>query len=174
MGYQKKGYTSGKIAIAWIKDWDKLTRDKVNGQYQLLIVVGHSSHFTVGFLKYACEALMWLHIFSSLKRAWSDERNKFEQMGPAVSKVNFLCIYAKAHVHAFTPKNIISAFKKTGVVPYNPNFITDVMMAPSLETSISSLLLFLLLFHTLFHFISNFSPWCNDRINVCYYLHCYI
>jgi hypothetical protein len=33
MGYQKKGYTSGEIAVAWIEDWDKLTKEKANGRY---------------------------------------------------------------------------------------------------------------------------------------------
>ena len=28
MGYQKKGYTSGEIAVAWIEDWDKLSQGK--------------------------------------------------------------------------------------------------------------------------------------------------
>jgi len=32
MGYQKKGYTSGKIGIAWLKDWDKQTKAKAGGQ----------------------------------------------------------------------------------------------------------------------------------------------
>src|SRR5271154_231005 len=113
MGYQKKGYTSGKIPVAWIKDWEKLTRLKANGQYRLLIVDGHSSHFTEGFLEYArnnkIEVLSYpshsthiyqgldMVIFSSLKCAWSDKRDKFERTGPAVSKVNFLQVYARAH-----------------------------------------------------------------------------
>jgi hypothetical protein len=79
-------------------------------------------------------------IFSILKRAWSEERDKFERSGPAVSKVNFIGIYAKAHVRAFTKENILSAFRKTGVVPFNPNIINNTMMAPSLETSISTYL----------------------------------
>jgi hypothetical protein len=33
MGYQKKGYTSGEIATAWIEDWDKLTKAKAKGRY---------------------------------------------------------------------------------------------------------------------------------------------
>ena len=32
MGYQKKGYTSSEITTAWIEDWDKLTKEKANGQ----------------------------------------------------------------------------------------------------------------------------------------------
>ena len=55
MGYQKKGYTSGKIGVAWLQDWDKLTKQKANGQHHLLILDGHSSHYTLGFLDYACK-----------------------------------------------------------------------------------------------------------------------
>jgi len=154
MGYQKKGYTSGEIATAWIEDFDKLTKAKANGRHQLLVVDGHSSHFTMGFLEYArnykitmlCYPSHSTHvyqgldvvIFSVLKRAWSEERDKFEKSGPAVSKVNFLEVYAKAHVRAFTKENILAAFKKTGIVPFNPDVITDAMMAPSLETSLTT------------------------------------
>src|ERR1700678_2673310 len=154
MGYQKKGYTSGEIAIAWIEDWDRLTKEKAKGRHWLLVVDGHSSHFTMGFLEYArqhkiavlCYPSHSTHIyqgldiviFSVLKRAWSDERDMFERSGPAVSKVNFLGVYAKAHVRAFTEENIRSAFRKTEMVPYNPDVITEAMMAPSLETTIST------------------------------------
>jgi hypothetical protein len=75
-----------------------------------------------------------------LKRAWSDERDKFEARGPAVTKLNFMAVYAKAHVRAFTESNIRAAFAKTGIVPFNPDVVTAEMMAPSLETSTISLL----------------------------------
>jgi hypothetical protein len=32
MGYQKKGYTSGDIGVAWLKDWDKQTKRKAGKQ----------------------------------------------------------------------------------------------------------------------------------------------
>lgn len=51
-----------------------------------------------------------------------------------------MSIYAKAHVQAFTKDNIHAAFRKTGVIPFNPDVVTDAMMAPSLETSTSSIL----------------------------------
>jgi DDE superfamily endonuclease len=53
MGYQKKGYTSGEIGVAWLKDWDKQTTVKAAGRTWLLVVDGHSSHYTLGFLEYA-------------------------------------------------------------------------------------------------------------------------
>ena len=156
MGYQKKGYTSGDIGIAWLEDWDKLTSAKAAGRYRLLIVDGHSSHYTMGFLDHArnhkiivlCYLSHSTHvyqgldivIFSILKRTWSDEHDKFEKNGSVITKLNFMSIYAKAHVQAFTKDNIHAAFRKTGVVPFNPDVVTDAMMAPSLETSTSSIL----------------------------------
>jgi hypothetical protein len=156
MGYQKKGYTSGEIGVAWLKDWNKQTEAKADKRTRLLIVDGHSSHYTLGFLEYAqehdvvvlCYPSHSTHvyqgldvvIFSILKRAWSDERDKFEAQGSAVTKQNFMAVYAKAHIRAFTESNIRAAFAKTGVVPYNPDVVTDEMMAPSLETSTTSLL----------------------------------
>jgi hypothetical protein len=156
MGYQKKGYTSGEIGVAWLKDWDKQTTVKAAGRTRLLVVDGHSSHYTLGFLEYArdhnivvlCYPSHSTHvyqgldvvIFSVLKRAWSDERDKFEARGPTVTKLNFMGVYAKAHVRAFTESNIRAAFAKTGIVPYNPDVVTTAMMAPSLETSTTSLL----------------------------------
>lgn len=55
-----------------------------------------------------------------------------------VDKTNFMEVYAKAHIRAFTEANIKAAFAKTGVVPFNPNVISEQTMAPSLETSTSS------------------------------------
>jgi hypothetical protein len=97
MSYQKKGYTDGEIGTAWLEDWDKLTKIKANSHYQLLIVDGHSSHYTMSFLEYArnnkiivvCYLSHSTHvyqgldvvIFSALKQAWSDERDKFERSG---------------------------------------------------------------------------------------------
>jgi len=156
MGYQKKGYTSGEIGVAWLKDWDKQTKAKAGGQARLLLVDGHSSHYTLGFLEYArdnnvvvlCYPSHSTHVyqgldvvvFSVLKRTWSDERDRFEALGHAVTKLNFMTVYAKAHARTFTESNIRAAFAKTGIVPYNPGVITTEMMAPSLETSTTSLL----------------------------------
>jgi len=52
-----------------------------------------------------------------------------------MDKNNFLAIYSRAHVCALTVDNIKAAFKKTGVWPFNPNVVTEEMLAPSKETS---------------------------------------
>jgi hypothetical protein len=106
LGYQKKGYTNGEIGKAWIEDFDKQTKAKAGGRYRLLIVDGHNSHYMLGFLEYAqdhkivvlCYPSHSTHvyqgldvvIFSTLKRAWSDERDRFERNGSQVNKLNFI------------------------------------------------------------------------------------
>jgi hypothetical protein len=117
-----------------------------------LIVDGHNSHYTRGFLEYARENRIHVlcypshstHlyqgldvvIFSVLKRCWSDARDSFERKhGQKVTKTNFLSVYAQAHLKALTEENILAAFRKTGIVPFNPDMITDQMMAPSATSS---------------------------------------
>jgi hypothetical protein len=52
-----------------------------------------------------------------------------------MDKSNFLVIYGRAHVRALTSDNIKAAFKKTGIWPFNPDVVTEDMLAPSRETS---------------------------------------
>ena len=52
----KKGYMTGEIGRKWIEnDFDPVTSPVANGRPRLLIVDGHSSHFTHSFLGYAKE-----------------------------------------------------------------------------------------------------------------------
>ena len=45
---------TGEIGVQWIKDdFDSQTSEVARGRPRLLIVDGHSSHFTRGFLEYA-------------------------------------------------------------------------------------------------------------------------
>ncbi|EPT04069.1 hypothetical protein FOMPIDRAFT_16805, partial [Fomitopsis schrenkii] len=153
LGYSKKGYTTGEIGVAWIEHFDKQTKQKAAGRRRLLLVDGHNSHYTRGFLEYArthrisvvCYPLHSTHIyqgldvviFSILKRRWTEERDAYEcANGQKVDKTNFLAIYAKAHVSALSHSTILSAFRVTGVIPLDRSVITEDAMAPSLETSV--------------------------------------
>ena len=152
IGYSKKGWTDGEIGVEWIKQFDKHTKEKADGQDRLLLVDGHNSHYTRGFLRYArihrihilCYPAHGTHvyqgldvvIFATLKHCWSEERDKWErEHGEGITKQNFLTIYGHAHIRALTPDIIRTAFRKTGVWPFNRNVITAEMMAPSKETS---------------------------------------
>lgn len=155
LGYSKKGYTDGEIGRAWIEQFDKETQAKANGRRRLLLVDGHVSHYTRGFLQYArehnIEVIAYpshsthvyqgldVVIFSPLKKNWTRARDQWERDGHTVDKTNFLRVYAEAHKQTLTEANIKAAFRKTGVIPFNPDVVTADMMAPSETTSISAL-----------------------------------
>lgn len=46
-----------------------------------------------------------------------------------------MTVYGKAYLRALTPETIRSAFRKTGVCPFDRSVVTKEMMAPSKETS---------------------------------------
>lgn len=155
LGYSKKGYTDGEIGRAWIEQFDRETKAKANGRRRLLLVDGHVSHYTRGFLQYArehnIEVITYpshsthvyqgldVVIFLPLKKNWTKARNQWERDGHTVDKTNFLRVYAEAHQQTLTEANIKAAFRKTGVIPFNPNVVTADMMALSKTTSISTL-----------------------------------
>ncbi|KAJ3993062.1 hypothetical protein F5050DRAFT_1578367, partial [Lentinula boryana] len=59
-------------------------------------------------------------VFSVLKLRIREERDAHHRRtGEAMSKANFLKIYGNAHIRALTVGTIQSAFRKTGVWPYN-------------------------------------------------------
>ncbi|KAF5364693.1 hypothetical protein D9758_005625 [Tetrapyrgos nigripes] len=129
MSHSKKGYIEGEISIEWIRDFDKQTNAKAAGHARLLLVDGHSTHFTYGFLRYAREH--GIHILCYPSHA--------THVFQGLDVVIFGPLKAYwTYYEAFTPGNIKSAFRKTGVVPYNPDTISLAALAPSLETSSSS------------------------------------
>ncbi|KAF5389967.1 hypothetical protein D9757_013844 [Collybiopsis confluens] len=157
VGYSKKGWTNGEIGVEWIKDFDRQTKAKAEGAARLLLVDGHNSHYTRGFLRYArenniqvlCYPSHATHVyqgldvvvFSVLKLRIRQERDAHRRStGESLTKSNFLQIYGNAHLKAVTGETVKSAFRKTGVWPYNPSAITQDMMAPAKVTSIDSAL----------------------------------
>jgi len=152
IGHSVKGWTNGEIGTEWIKEFDRNTTRKANGRYRLLLVDGHNSHYTRGFLEYArthkilvlCYPAHTTHVlqgldvvvFAVVKRCLGDEREEWERKtGEKMSKTNFLGIYGWAHQRALTPETIKSSFRATGVWPLNPSVIIPAMMAASKETS---------------------------------------
>jgi hypothetical protein len=93
-------------------------------------------------------------ILGPLKTYWTEERDNYERMtGQKVVKTNFMKIYGAAHVRAFTKPNILAAFCKMGLVPFNPSVVTMEMMAPSIKTSCKGVLPLVPL--TPVHYINN-------------------
>ncbi|KZP12808.1 CENP-B protein, partial [Athelia psychrophila] len=145
------GWFDNELGVEYIRDFDHQTRDGTD-DVRFLVVDGHSSHISDGFLDYvreaqdielACYIPHSTHIYQGLdvgihgplKTYFGQERNKLKEEGQVVTKDNFIEVYSKAHVKAMTPENIRAVFRKTGIHPFDRSVVTDEMMAPSQETS---------------------------------------
>src|SRR5260221_137976 len=121
-----------------IRKFDEETWHKLDypDQFRLLIVDGHSSHESLNTITYCQEHKIILFVlpshcthalqpldvvlFSPLKQSWAAAVTEHEFNGKSVTKDNFIKVYSSAHLHAFTKANILAAFRKTGIYPFNP------------------------------------------------------
>ncbi|KIJ96358.1 hypothetical protein K443DRAFT_74193, partial [Laccaria amethystina LaAM-08-1] len=155
IGYQQKGWTDGEIGAAWMKIFEEQAQEKANREYRLLVIDGHNLHYTVALLLLVrlhqiiviCYPAHGTHIYQGLdvvifvilKLLLSKERNKLLQdTGKAINKSNFLSVITNTYRQALTPGNIKTAFRKTGIHPFNPDVVTPDMLAPSKETSLEA------------------------------------
>ena len=91
----ENGWTDGGLALDWIqKDFDPQTREKAGGETRVLIMDGHSSHYTANLLEFCLansidvygyplhcmHALQGLNVvcFAKMKESWKEEINAFE------------------------------------------------------------------------------------------------
>jgi hypothetical protein len=134
----KNGWTNDEIGLRWLqKLFIPATASRTVGKYRLLILDGHGSHFTPEFDKIYSEnniipICMLPHssnnlqpldvvIFSPLKKAYGSlVQNKMRGGINHIDKLDFIKIYPEARNIAFTTDNVLSAFRATGLIPFNP------------------------------------------------------
>jgi len=113
---------------------------------------GHGSHLTVRMIELARKCGVHLFclpphtthklqpldvgIFGPLQRAWKKNCEEFTaDRGRGITKPEFIKEYMKVRNQTFTPELIITAWRKTGLYPFNPNVFTELDYSPSQLTS---------------------------------------
>lgn len=152
----ENGWTDGGLAYDWIrKDFDPQTREKAGTDTRVLIMDGHSSHYTADLLEFCIannikvygypphctHALQGLNVvcFAKVKETWKTHLNSFEQLHRhGVNKEDFLGTWGRAYNEAFTKENVCSAFEATGIQLFNPDIITSQQMKPEEVSSTRS------------------------------------
>lgn len=123
----------------------------VPGIPPVVIYDGHGSHATLEMRTMAREAGIILFclpshcthhlqpldvgIFGPLQRAYTKRVDNLTFEGMKVDKYNLIPLYMEARKEAFKTETIVSAFRKTGISPFNPNVFTTEDFAPSFPTS---------------------------------------
>ena len=133
-----------------VKDFDRQMKEKADGCTHVLLLDGHSSHYSTELINFAHDnniiilgyplhcthALQGLDIvcFEKMKHEFHSEINAFEKLHYwGVGKDDFIGVFGQAYQCTFTP--VKAAFEVTGVHPFNPNVIKDSQLKPSLLTS---------------------------------------
>ena len=154
------GWTNDILGLSWLQTvFDPHTRQKArNGRdWRLLLVDGHGSHLNMPFLDW-CElhkihvALYPSHsthrlqpldvgLFRPLANFYSQELNTWLHITQGlcrISKREFFSIFWPAFQRAFTQKNILSSWEKTGLQPFNPEKVLHQITMSRSDTRPSS------------------------------------
>ena len=138
----QNGWTNNETGFEWLKHFDQHTAKRSKGVYRLLILDGHESHHSADFEMY-CEEnniitlcmpphsshlLQPLDVgcFGVLKKAYGREIEHLIRCSIThVSKTEFFPAFHAAFQATMTERNIKSAFRGAGLVPFNPESVVS-------------------------------------------------
>lgn len=133
-------YANHAISLEWIYHFDEHSANNCSGEYRQLILDGYGSHHTREFLEFAASKKIIVFglppklthllqpldvvIYSPMKHWHSEAVNRLVRNGlDAVSKADFFEVITEIRTKATKEKSIKSAFRKTGIWPFNPELI---------------------------------------------------
>lgn len=133
-----KGWTSNLHGLEWLKRvFEPTTRTKANGQYRLLVCDGHDSHISGSFIAHCLQnkiilLIMPPHtshllqpldiaIFGPLKKRLTAALSHLNQAQLVrIQKFEWMEAYIQARSDVCNYRNIESAWRGAGLVPFNP------------------------------------------------------
>lgn len=152
----KTGYTNTDISLYWLEHvFDPQTRDRAGGRPRLLICDGFGTHESLEIMKFCfanriilCRLpshtshklqLCDVGVFSPLKTAYRAQVEQACRAGVStVGKPHFTYLYDRARQEAFTPRNIRSAWSRSGLFPFDPSRVLREFQVsrPEIQTTV--------------------------------------
>jgi hypothetical protein len=145
----KTGYTNTEISLYWVEHvFDPQTRDRAGGRPRLLICDGFGTHESLEVMKFCFANRIILcrlpshtshklqpcdvGVFSPLKTAYRAQIEQACRAGVStIGKPHFTYLYDSARKEAFTPRNIRSAWSRSGLFPFDPSRVLRECQASS-------------------------------------------
>jgi DDE superfamily endonuclease len=135
-----KGWSNEFLGLQWLQIvFERYTKNQASRGWRLLIVDDHNSHLNMEFISYAEQHRIILAIlpphsthrlqpldvglFTPLAHYYTQEIDAllYESQGLThITKRHFWRLFSAAWKKAFCKANIDSAFKATGLKPWNP------------------------------------------------------
>lgn len=140
IGVSETGYTNDDLTLEWLKHFQDLSAQSQEGAYRLLLMDGYGSHCTKEFIEFCDKAKIipfnlpshTTHIiqpldvvvFQPYKHYHAEAIDASIRAGVGqYNKLEFLADFERFRARALTTSTIRSAFKKTGLVPFDPNVV---------------------------------------------------
>jgi hypothetical protein len=153
----KTGYTNTEISLYWVEHvFDPQTRDRAGGRPRLLICDGFGTHESLEIMKFCFTNHIILcrlpshtshklqpcdvGVFSPLKTAYRAQVEQACRAGVSnIGKPHFTFLYDRARKEAFTPRNIRSAWSRSGLFPFDSSRVLREFEAtqPEIQTVVS-------------------------------------
>ena len=146
-GMSESGWMDQELFADWFSN--HFLKHAVSSRPLLLMLDGHSSHYTLELIRCAAENEVIIFClpphttadsqpldtccFGPLKTYWSEACHQFMFANPGrvVSKFQFSKLFSQAWSKGMSIDNITSAFRTTGIYPFNPDVILDKFMVSS-------------------------------------------
>ncbi|XP_052071024.1 uncharacterized protein LOC127709474 [Mytilus californianus] len=115
----------------------------------LILFDGHKSHISLELIEWARKENIILFVlpahtshilqpmdvgcFGPFERIFNNECHKFmrQNCSQPITRYNICGLACKGYLHALSPSNLQSAFRKTGIYPYDPHMVDRSNFAPA-------------------------------------------
>ena len=140
-GMSDSGWMDQELFASWFTH--HFLKHAVSSRPLMLILDGHSSHFTLNLVQSAAEQDVVIFClpphttadsqpldtscFGPLKTHWFQACRDYLYTNPGrvVTKFQFSRLFSQAWSNGMTISNITAGFRHTGIYPFNPNVILD-------------------------------------------------
>jgi hypothetical protein len=140
IGTSEKGYSNDELTMDWVRHFEKYSSQRQLGTYRLLLLDGFGSHCTKEFLDFCdvhrivvfCLPPHTSHllqpldvvVFQPYKHYHAEAVETATRSGCSeFDKVEFLDKIDSIRQQTFKKSTIISSFRATGLIPYNPEIV---------------------------------------------------
>jgi DDE superfamily endonuclease len=142
LGCSTSGYVNDELCLRWLHHFDAMTRHRCLGAFRLLLFDGYGSHLLFPFIDYCwnngiiplCLPAHITHIMQPLdvrcfqpwKHYHSEAIDQVIRTGAkSFEKADFLTALAGVRESTFKESTVKSAWRATGLIPYNPQVVLD-------------------------------------------------
>ncbi len=139
-GITESGYSNDELNYEWIQHFDRYSAKRQHGAFRLLLIDSYTSHTTYEFVQYcnehniipfACRSIQhiffshWTFVlFQPYKHYHSEAVENATRTGcTEFTKMEFLAALSSIRGKTFKSSSIVSAFRKTDLVPYDPQVV---------------------------------------------------